>query len=61
MRAAILLSVMFVIGGLAALFGAPVIYVNAKPVFGIAGLATSFVFAAIPPLAVLGWRKYSRK
>jgi hypothetical protein len=61
MRAALLLSVMFVIGGLASLFGVPAIYVAAKPVFGVAGFATSLVFAAIPPLLVLGWRKYSRK
>jgi hypothetical protein len=52
---------MFVIGGLAALFDVPAIYVAAKPVFGVAGFATSLVFASIPPLLVLGWRKYSRK
>jgi hypothetical protein len=52
---------MFVICGLAALFGIPAIYVAAKPVFGVAGFATSLVFAAIPPLLVFGWRKYSRK
>jgi 4-amino-4-deoxy-L-arabinose transferase-like glycosyltransferase len=61
MRAALLLSVMFVICGLAALFGIPAIYVHAKPLFGAAGLATSLLMAAIPPLVVLGWRKYSRK
>jgi|1185.fasta_scaffold742026_1 hypothetical protein len=61
MRAALLLSVMSVICGLAALFGIPAIYVNAKPLFGIVGLGTSILFAAIPPLVVLGWRKYSRK
>jgi hypothetical protein len=52
---------MFVTGGLAALFGVPAIYVAAKPVLGAAGFAASLVFAAIPPLLVLGWRKYSRK
>ena len=61
MRAALLLSVMCVICGLAALFGIPAIYVNAKPLFGVVGLATSLLFASIPPLVVLGWRKYSRK
>jgi hypothetical protein len=61
MRAALLLSVMSIICGLAALFGMPAVYFNAKPVVGVAGLATSVVFAAIPPLVVLGWRKYSRK
>jgi hypothetical protein len=61
MRAALLLSVICVICGLAALFGIPAIYVNAKPLFGVAGLATALLFATIPPLVVLGWRKYSRK
>jgi hypothetical protein len=61
MQAALLLSVMCIICGLAALFGIPAVYVNAKPVFGVSGLAASLVFAAIPPLLVLGWRKCSRK
>jgi 4-amino-4-deoxy-L-arabinose transferase-like glycosyltransferase len=61
MRAALLLSVMCVICGLAALFGIPAVYVAAKPLFGVVGLAASLVFAVIPPLVVLGWRKYSRK
>ena len=59
MRAAVLLSVMCVICGLAALFGIPAVYVASKPVAGIAGFATSIVFAAIPPIVVLAWRKYS--
>jgi hypothetical protein len=61
MRAAVLLSVFFVIGGIAALFGVPAIYVNNKPVLGVLGLATSLVFAAVPPLIVLGWRKMKSK
>ena len=61
MRAALLLSVMCIICGLAAAFGVPAVYVSEKPVFGIAGLATSLIFAAIPPLVVLGWRKFLRK
>ncbi len=61
MRAALLLSAMCVICGLAALFGIPAVYVNSKPLFGVVGLATSLLFAAIPPLVVVGWRKYSGK
>ena len=61
MRAAVLLSVFFIIGGIAALFGVPAIYVNYKPVLGVIGLATSLVFAAVPPLVVLGWRKMKSK
>jgi hypothetical protein len=61
MRAALLLSLMAVICGIAAAFGIPAIYVNARPIFGIAGLAASLVLAAIPPMVVLGRRKYSRK
>jgi hypothetical protein len=61
MRAALLLSVVCVICGLAALFGIPAVYASAKPLFGVVGLVTSLAFAAIPPLVVLGWRKYSRK
>jgi len=61
MRAAVLLSVFFIIGGIAALFGVPAIYVNYKPVLGVLGLATSLVFAAVPPLIVLGWRKMKSK
>jgi hypothetical protein len=56
-RAALLLSGFFIIGGTAALFGIPAIYVHYKPVLGILGFLTALVFASIPPLAVLGWRK----
>ena len=61
MRAAALLSALFIICGIAALFGVPAIYVNHKPVLGVLGLATSLVFAAVPPLMVLGWRKVKGK
>jgi hypothetical protein len=61
MLAAVLLSSMCVICGLAALFGVPAVYVSSKPVVGVAGFATSIVFAAIPPAVVLAWRKYSRR
>ena len=57
MRAAILLSIAFIICGIAALFGVPAIYAFYKPVLGVLGLATSLVYAAVPPLVVLGWRK----
>lgn len=60
MRAAVLLSVLCVICGLAALFGIPAVYVFRTPVLGVAGFATSLVWAAIPPLAVLAWRRLSR-
>jgi hypothetical protein len=52
---------MLVIFGIAALFGLPAVSINGRPIFGVAGLAISLVFAAVPPLVVLGWRKYSRK
>jgi len=61
MRAALLMSVLSVICGIAALFGIPAVYVHHKPLFGVVGLATSLLLGAIPPLVVLGWRKYSRK
>ena len=57
MRAALLLSVAFVICGIAALIGVPAIYAFHKPVLGVFGLAASLVYAAIPPLVVLSWRK----
>ena len=61
MRAAVLLSVAFIIGGLAAFFGVPAIYWNYKPIFGALGFAAALLFAAAPPLVVLGWRKLKRK
>jgi hypothetical protein len=57
MRAALLLSVMFFIFGLAALFGVPAIHVLGKPVLGVLGFALSLLLSAVPPLMVLGWRK----
>ena len=57
MRAALLLSLVATICGLAALFGVPAIYVGGEPVFGFEGFVTSLVFSAIPPLGVLGWRR----
>jgi hypothetical protein len=61
MRAAVLLSGLFLIGGVAAFFGIPAVQVAGQPVTGIAGLVTSLAFAAVPPVAVLGWRRMSRK
>jgi len=61
MRVALLLSVMCVVCGLAALFGVPAVYVRGEPLFGALGLATSLVFAMVPPLVVLGWRRAVRK
>ena len=61
MRTAVLLSAAFIICGIAALFGVTAIYVNYKPVLGILGFATLLVFAAVPPLIVLGWRKMKGK
>jgi len=61
MRAALMLSGLFVICGVAALFGVPAIYVNYKPVFGGLGFVASLVYAAVPPLLVLGWRKVKAK
>ena len=53
---------MFVICGVSALFlNIPAVYFNAKPLYGVAGFATSLVYAAIPPLVVLGWRRYFKK
>jgi len=60
MRAALLLSVLFVIGGLAALFGIPAIYAGGKAVLGVLGFATSLLYAAVPPVVVLAWRKWKR-
>jgi len=61
MRAAILLSIMITICGLAALFGVPAVHVWGRPVVGVLGLATSLAMAAIPPLVVLAWRRFAGK
>jgi hypothetical protein len=57
MRAAILLSGFFLIGGVAAFFGIPAVQVHGRPVIGVVGLVTSLIFAAVPPVVVLGWRR----
>ena len=57
MRAALLLSALIIICGVAALCGVPSVYLRGLPIFGIAGFATALLSAAIPPIAVFGWRK----
>jgi NADH:ubiquinone oxidoreductase subunit 3 (subunit A) len=60
MRAAYLLSVMFIVDGIAALFGYP-IYVAYRPVTGLSGFLAALAMAAVPPLVVLGFRRLRRK
>ena len=57
MRAAILLSVLVVICGVAALLGYPTVGVNGNPVVGLPALLISVVLAAVFPGAVFVWRK----
>jgi hypothetical protein len=59
-RAAVLLSAMFLISGVAAFFGVPAISVHGKPVTGPLGLLVSLAMAATPPLVIVVWRKYRR-
>jgi hypothetical protein len=61
MRAAVLLSCLILICGVAALFGVPAVWVGGRPIVGIAGLVTALLTAAVPPVVVLGWRKMSGK
>ena len=61
MRAAVLLSVLILICGVAALLGIPAVWVDRQPITGIAGFLTALLGAAIPPVVVLGWRKLTRK
>ncbi len=61
MRAAVLLSGLFLICGVAAFFGIPAVYVDHQPAVGSSGLYIALVAAAVPPVDVLGWRKMSRK
>ncbi len=58
MWTALLLSGLFPICGAAALFGVPAVHVDHHPVSGVEGLAISLVFAVVPPLIVLGWRRF---
>lgn len=61
MRAAWLLSTMFVIGGILSVFGYPVMYVAYQPVEGLSGLLVALALAALPPLVVLAFRKIRKK
>jgi hypothetical protein len=47
--------------GFAALFGMSAVYVHGKPVLGVLGFVASLVWAAVPPLVVLGWRRVKGK
>jgi hypothetical protein len=57
MRAAILLSILVLICGVAALFGYPTVSVNGDPVIGLPALLMSVLLAAAFPGAVFVWRK----
>jgi hypothetical protein len=61
MRAAWLLSLMIVICGVAAARGIPAVYVAGRPVFGLSGLLIALAGAALPPLAVIGFKKLRAK
>ena len=53
MRAALLLALLFVIGGVAAALGYPAVRFAGTPVAGIKGLVLAVAMAAILPAAVL--------
>jgi hypothetical protein len=57
MRAALLLSALILICGVAVLFGVPSVQIRGQPLFGIAGLAIAMIGATFPPAAVFAWRK----
>ena len=61
MRAAVLLSALFLICGAAAFVGVPSVYVGGQPVTGLAGLVVALITAALPPVFVFGWRKLRGK
>jgi len=57
MRVALLLSLLFLICGLAAFFGVPAVNFNGRPITGLVGLLIGLLIAAIPPVVVLGFRR----
>ena len=57
MRAAVLLSGLFLLCGAAAFVGVPSVHVGGRPVVGLTGLFAALVLAAVPPILVFGWRK----
>jgi len=60
MRAAWLLSVLFIICGILAWLGYPAVYVGGEPVTGSKGLFLALIAAFFPPLVVLAIRKFRR-
>jgi len=60
MRAALLLSVLLSICGVAAALGYPAVYFAGEPVLGIKGLVLALAIAALCPAGVLAWRGVSR-
>jgi len=60
MRAAVLLSGLFLICGVAVLLAIPAVLVGGRPIEGIAGFLTALLFAAVPLVVVLGWRLVRR-
>ena len=55
------MSGLCLICGVAALFGIPAVFVGGRPITGIAGFAAALLFAAVPPVVVMGWRKMAGK
>ena len=60
MRAAVLLSAMFVIGGGLAALGYPVMYIAGRPLVGVSGLLFALFVATLPPLLVF-WFRWLRR
>ena len=58
MRAALLLSVLALVCGVAALFGYPTVSLNSTPAVGLPALLMSMALAAVFPATVLAWRKF---
>lgn len=61
MRAALLLSAMFIIGGILAALGYPAVYVAHRPAMGLGGLLIALFGACLPPLVVFGIRRLRQK
>jgi len=60
MRAALLLSALFVIGGVLAALGYPGMYIAGRPLVGVSGLLFAFFVATLPPLLVF-WFRWLRR
>ncbi len=60
MRAAWLLSALFIICGILAGLGYPAVHIGGKPVTGVNGLFLALIAAFFPPLVVLAVRKFRR-